>query len=68
MAALVFQCIIVVIICGFVWWAYQLLIGALPAAPFAGLLNALVLILLGAIVVFYAIIPLIKALSAVVKF
>jgi hypothetical protein len=66
MANLIIQLIIVMLVCGFVYWVYLKLIPLAPIAePFKSVMNALVVILIGFIVLFYAIIPLLKALPRV---
>lgn len=63
MADLLIRLIIVILICGFVFWCYQKLIPLAPIAePFRTILNVLVAILIGFIVLFYAIIPLLHML------
>lgn len=65
---LIIQLIIVMIICGFVYWCYLLIIPLAPIAePFKGILNALVLILVGFIILFYAIIPILRVLGHAIK-
>lgn len=57
------QLIIVLLVCGFVYWVYLQLIPLAPIAePFKSVINVIVLILVGAIVLFYAIIPLLRSL------
>lgn len=69
MAQLVVQLIIVMLVCGFIYWCFLKLMPLAPIAePFASLINVLVMILMGAIVLFYAIIPLLQALSRVPVF
>lgn len=66
MVDLIIQLIIVILVCGFVYWAYLKLIPLAPIAePFASVLNVMVVILIGAIVLFYAIIPLLRVLGHV---
>ena len=56
--------ILTLIILGVIWWAAQQLLNLITIAePFASVLNVLVVILIGAIVLFYAIIPLLHALG-----
>ena len=63
MANLIVNIIVVMLVCGFVYWVYLKLIPLAPIAePFKSVMNVLVLILIGAIVLFYAIIPLLRAL------
>jgi hypothetical protein len=64
MPDLIIQLIIIMPVCGFIYWCYLKLIPLAPIAePFASVLNVLVLILVGAIVLFYAIIPLLRSLG-----
>ena len=66
MPDLIVQLIIVMLVCGFVYWGWLKLSPFLPVAePFASVINVLVLILIGAIVLFYAIIPLLRMLPRV---
>ena len=68
MPNLILNIIIIILVCGFVYWAYLKLIGIAPIAePFKSVLNVLVVILIGAIILFYAIIPLLKALPSLVR-
>lgn len=61
---LIIQLIIVMLICGFVYWVYLQLIPLAPIAdPFKAILNVLVVILVGAIILFWAIIPVLNALG-----
>ena len=63
MAEFIIQLIIIVLLCGFVYWVYLKLIPLAPIAePFKSVLDVLVAILIGVIVLFYAIIPLLKML------
>lgn len=64
MAQLVVQLIIVMLVCGFAYWCFLKIMPLAPIAePFASWVNVLVLILIGAIVLFYAVIPLLQALA-----
>ena len=64
MPDLIIQLIIVLLICGFVYWVWLKLRPLMPIAePFSGILDVLVLILIGAIVLFYVIIPLLNTLG-----
>lgn len=64
MIPLILQLIVLAIVVAFVYWAYTLLIGHVPVpAPFAGILNTLIQILLVAVIVFYAVIPLVNAIG-----
>ena len=62
MPDMIIQLIIVLLVCGFLYWVFLKIMPFAPIAePFAGIINVLVLILVGAIVLFYAIIPLLRA-------
>lgn len=62
MPDLIIQLIIVLLICGFLYWIWLKLSPFLPIAePFTSIINVLIVILIGAIVLFYAIIPLLHA-------
>jgi hypothetical protein len=53
----------VMLICGFVYWVWTLVRPHLPiAGPFATAVDILVLVLIGFIVLFYALIPLLRML------
>jgi len=63
MPSLIINIIIIMLVCGFIYWVYLKLIPLAPIAePFKSIMNVLVVILIGAIILFYAIIPLLKAL------
>jgi hypothetical protein len=63
MPEVIIQLIIVMLICGFAYWIWTLARPFLPiAGPFAQIVDVLVIILIGAIVLFYAIIPLLRML------
>jgi hypothetical protein len=64
MPDLIIQLIIVMLICGFVYWVWLKLAPLMPIAePFASVINVLIVILIGAIVLFYGIIPLLHQLG-----
>lgn len=64
MPELIIQLIVVLLVCGFIYWAFQKLLPLAPIAePFSSIINVLVAILVGAIVLFYAIIPLLRAIG-----
>ncbi len=66
MPDLIIQLIIVMLICGFVYWVYLKLMPLAPIAdPFRSVLDVLVLILIGAIILFYVIIPILRLLPRV---
>lgn len=60
---LIVQLIITVLVCGFVYWVYLKLIPlASIAEPFRSVLDVLVVILIGFIILFYAIVPMLHML------
>lgn len=60
---LIIQLIIVMIVAGFVYWVWTLIRPMLPiSGVFAQIVDILVIILIGFIVLFYAVIPLLKML------
>jgi len=64
MPDLIIQLIVVMLVCGFLYWAWLKLAPLMPIAePFATIVNVLIVILIGAIILFYAIIPLLRALG-----
>ena len=64
MPDLIIQIIIIMLICGFAYWVWLKLAPLMPIAePFASIINVLFVILIGAIVLFYAIIPLLHELG-----
>lgn len=64
MPDLIIQLIIVLLICGFLYWVWLKIAPLLPIAePFASWINVLMVILIGAIILFYAVIPLLRALG-----
>jgi hypothetical protein len=51
------------LVCGFVYWVWLKAAPLMPIAePFASIVNIMVIVLIGAIVLFYAIIPLLRML------
>jgi len=67
MVDLIVNCIVVLLICGFIYWVYLRLIPlAQNAEPFLSVINVLVVILVFAVVLFYAVIPLLHALARAV--
>jgi hypothetical protein len=63
MPEVIIQLIIVMLICGFCYWVWTLVRPMLPlAGPFAQIVDVLVIILIAVIVLFYAIIPLLRML------
>jgi hypothetical protein len=64
MPNLIIQLIIVMLICGFVYWVWLKIAPLMPIAePFASIINVMIVILIGAIILFYAIIPLLESLG-----
>jgi len=58
MPDLIIQLIIVALVCGFLYWVWLQLRPLLPIAePFSSIVNVLIVILIGAIVLFYFLIP-----------
>lgn len=63
MPEVIIQLIIVLVICGFLYWVWQLISPKLPIAePFLGWINIIFLVLIAAIVIFWAVIPLLRML------
>lgn len=66
MPDLIIQLIIVLLVAGFFYWIWTLIVPYLAkiiAEPFLGIVNILVMVLFAAIVLFYAIIPLIRSVG-----
>ena len=64
MPAIVLQLIITLVVCGFLYWVWLKISPLLPIAePFASIINVLIVILIGAIIVFYVVIPLLQTLG-----
>jgi hypothetical protein len=68
MVAFIVQLIVILLVCGFVYWIWTLIRPLLSFMPamFMQVIDILILILLVAIVLFYAIIPLIKMIPKIV--
>ena len=64
MPEMIIQIIIVLLVCGFLYWALSALLDAASfiAEPFKSVIRVLVMILMGAVILFYAIIPVLKML------
>ena len=63
MVDLFIHILIVVLVCGFIFWAWRLLSPHLPiAGPFKSVADVLIYIIIAAIILFYVIIPLLSAL------
>lgn len=68
MPDLIIHLIVVMLICGFLYWAYLQLMPLAPIAePFKSVVNVLVILLIGAIVLFYVILPLLQQLPRLLK-
>ena len=64
MPDLIIQIIIMLLICGFIYWVWLKIAPLLPVAePFTSIINVLVVVLIGAVVLFYAIIPLLQTVG-----
>ncbi len=64
MVGLIFNMIIALLVVGFLYLCYIKLIGLVPLEPtIRSVLDVLVWILVGAVILFYVIIPLLTALS-----
>lgn len=60
---LIIQLIIIMIVCGFVYWIWTLIRPLLPLPdPFGRIVDILVVILIVFIILFYAIIPILRTL------
>ena len=60
---LIIQLIIVMIVAGFVYWIWTLIRPIIPiSGVFAQIVDILVIVLIGFIVLFYAVIPLLRML------
>ena len=61
---LILQVIIWLIVAGFIYWAFKLLLGIMPIDDwFKQIINVLVLILVAAMVLFKVIIPVLQAVA-----
>lgn len=64
---LIIQLIVILLICGFCYWVWTLVRPLLPiAGPFAQAVDILVLVLIGFVILFYAIIPLLHMLPRMI--
>lgn len=64
MPDLIIQLIITLLVCGFLYWVWLKLAPLMPIAePFASIVNVLIVILIGAVVLFYAIIPMLQMIG-----
>lgn len=68
MPDLLIRLIIILLVCGFIYWAYLKLMPLAPVAePFKSVINVLVVILIGAIILFYVIIPVLQMLPRMIR-
>jgi hypothetical protein len=68
MVAFIVQLIVILLVCGFVYWVWTLvrpLLSFMPAVIMQ-MIDILVIVLLVAIVLFYAIIPLIRMIPKII--
>lgn len=64
---LIIQLIIIMIVCGFVYWIWTLIRPLLPLpGPFGRIVDILVLILIVFIILFYALIPILRTLPRMI--
>ena len=64
MPDLIIQLIIVLLVCGFLYWVWLKIAPLLPVAePFLSWINVLFVILIGAVILFYAVIPLLQSVG-----
>lgn len=71
MVSLVVQAIIVLIVIGFLYWAWlkiKPIFARFIAEPFMSIIDVALIILIGAIVVFWFLIPLVKMIPGAIKF
>lgn len=70
MVGLIVQGIIILVVLGFAYWVWTLirpLLAQFIAGPFMQLIDIAIIVLVGAIVVFWFLIPLIKMIPTVIK-
>lgn len=61
---LLINLIIALLICGFIYWVWLKIRPLLPIAePFGSIVDILIIVVIGAIVLFWIVIPLIRALA-----
>lgn len=64
MPDLIINLIVVLLVCGFLYWVWLKISPLLPIAePFTSIINVLIVVLIGAIVLFYVIIPLLQTVG-----
>ena len=64
MPEVVLQLIIMLLVCGFLYWCWLKISPLLPIAePFTSWINVLLVILIGAVIIFYGVIPLLETLG-----
>ncbi len=66
MMALIVQIIIALIVAGFIFWAGRKIIAVLPLdAIFVQVIEVLLLILAAAVIIFYAVLPVLHAIAGI---
>lgn len=64
MPALIIQVIVVLLVCGFLFWAVRLVLGLIPLEPIIRqAIDVLLLILIVALILFYIVIPVLHQLA-----
>ena len=64
MPALIIQVIIVLLVCGFLFWAVRLVLGLIPLEPIIRqVIDVLLIILVVALILFYIMIPVLHQLA-----
>lgn len=64
MPALIIQVIIVLLVCGFLFWAVRLVLGLIPLEPIIRqVIDVLLIILVVALILFYIVIPVLHQLA-----
>lgn len=64
MPALIIQVIVVLLVCGFLFWAVRLVLGLIPLEPIIRqAIDVLLLILIVALILFYIAIPVLHQLA-----
>lgn len=64
MPALIIQVIVVLLVCGFLFWAVRLVLGLIPLEPIIRqAIDVLLMILIVALILFYIVIPVLHQLA-----
>lgn len=64
MPALIIQVIVVLLVCGFLFWAVRLVLGLIPLEPIIRqAIDVLLIILVVALILFYIVIPVLHQLA-----